>query len=155
MNRSSYVGGLNRRLSTTGTSPIAADGGFGPMDYEDNEEDDNDDNEVGRGLKGKTEVLNPDADPHASSPEGNEGSMGDEFDDFEEGAAVNDFGDFDNGSQPLHNIEHIEPASSKQISHIPLNPFVSSITSVHKIVVPPTLRYIRSELICTTALAPN
>ncbi|MCJ1438505.1 hypothetical protein MMC27_007895 [Xylographa pallens] len=137
VNRSSYFGGLNLRSSTMGTSPIAADGGFGPMDYED-DEDDNDDSEVGRGFNGQTEVLNLDADNHTSSPEDNEGSIGDEFDDFEEGAAVDDFGDFDNESQPLHNIEDLEPASSKQISYIPLNPFplvdFFSLTSLEDII---------------------
>ena len=140
-----------------GTSPIAADGGFGPMDYEDEEEDNNDDNEVGREFDGEMEVLNPDADHHASSPEVNEESIGDEFDDFEEGAAADDFGDFDNGSQPLRNVEDVESASSKQTSYVPLNPFVSNITSKYKIVLIHCPSYtgvyqLRADLYC--ALSP-
>ncbi|MCJ1386876.1 hypothetical protein MMC17_010004 [Xylographa soralifera] len=138
VNRSSYFDGLNPRSSTMGTSPIAADGGFGPMNYEGDEEDGNYHNEVGRGFNGQTKDLNPDADHHESDPEDNEESIGDEFDDFEEGAAVDDFGDFDNGSQPLSRIEDVESASSEQISYIPLNSFplvdFSSLTSLEDII---------------------
>ncbi|MCJ1402075.1 hypothetical protein MMC11_005294 [Xylographa trunciseda] len=121
-----------------GASPIAADGGFGPMDYEYDEEDDNDNDEVDSGFNVQTEIMKPDADHHQSIPEDDEESIGDEFDDFEEGAAVDDFGDFDNGSQPLRNTENVEPVSSKQASHISLNPFplvdFSSLTSLKDIV---------------------
>ncbi|MCJ1296489.1 hypothetical protein MMC34_008055 [Xylographa carneopallida] len=138
VNRSSYFDGLKLRSSTTGTSPIAADGGFGPMDYEDDEEDGNDDNEGGRELNGYTQALDLHAEHLEGSPEDNDESIGDEFDDFEEGAAADDFGDFDDGSQPLRNIEDLDSAASVQISHISLNPFplinFSSLNSLDHII---------------------
>ena len=105
------------------------------MDYEDDEEDGNDDNEGGRELNGYTQALDLHAEHLEGSPEDNDESIGDEFDDFEEGAAADDFGDFDDGSQPLRNIEDLDSAASVQISHISLNPFVSCISSMHKIVL--------------------
>ncbi|MCJ1396434.1 hypothetical protein MMC18_009324 [Xylographa bjoerkii] len=138
VNRSSNFDRLEPRPPAMGTSPIAADGGFGPMDYEYDEEDDNEINEVERGFDGQTEIMNLDADHNESSAEDDEESIGDEFDDFEEGATIDDFGDFDNGPQPLRNLEDVEPASSKQATHVLLNPFplvdFSTLTSLEGII---------------------
>lgn len=70
--------------SPAGASPIAADGGFGPMDYEVFED------EVGGDQGGGT-----DKDVNTDRNEG----FGEEFDDFEAGTEGEEFGDFDEGFQ--------------------------------------------------------
>ena len=162
MIRSSYFDRLEPRSPTIGTSPIAADGGFGPMnnEYEEEEEedDDDDDNEVERRFNDQNETMELHTDHHESSPENDDESMGDEFDDFEEGAAIDDFGDFDDGAQTLGNVEEdVEPASTKQVPHMPSNPFVSSRTLMYKIALfryCSYTKYIDQRLICTATLVP-
>lgn len=60
-------------------SPIAADGGFGPMAYEES-------------TTGPSKSLQTEA---SESDEEADEALGDDFDDFEAGAADEDFGDFD------------------------------------------------------------
>ena len=81
-----------------GVSPIAADGGFGPMDIDEDE----------RGITGSDggdlgEVTGADADE----------GFGEDFDEFEAGAADDDFGDFDEGfEQPSIPDENLGQAQS-------------------------------------------
>ena len=65
-----------------GASPIAADGGFGPMDYEDSEAE---------SVESKQDEANNDTVADAGD------GFGDDFDDFEASAENEDFGDFDEG----------------------------------------------------------
>ena len=106
-------------------SPIAADGGFGPMSYEDSEEESVWSNHDDAGI-----------DTEADTGEG----FGDDFDDFEAGAGDEDFGDFDEGfEQPsITNEEPVEtvPSISSAQSLPPLaSPFVSETLLTIKIVV--------------------
>ncbi|KAK3173739.1 hypothetical protein OEA41_007071 [Lepraria neglecta] len=75
---------VEKKGDVSSASPIAADGGFGPMDDEESEDESagTDNNEA-----------NDDID--AKADEG----FGDDFDDFEAGAENEDFGDFDDGFQ--------------------------------------------------------
>ncbi len=98
-------------------SPIAADGGFGPMDYEDSEDESVE-------SKHDEAVENTDAD----AGEG----FGDDFDDFEAGAENDDFGDFDEGFEhsPITTEEQAEirpHAPSGQSLPPSTSPFVSKI----------------------------
>ena len=64
------------------SSPIAADGGFGPMDADD--------------LEDATTESEHTADQNDDNPPAEvEEGFGDDFDDFEAGAENGDFGDFD------------------------------------------------------------
>ena len=104
-----------------GTSPIAADGGFGPMNYDEDEDGSEDD---------VTEA----ADDHLQGQSEAEEGFGDDFDDFEAGAGDEDFGDFDEGfeqsPEPQTVQESWEPP--KTPAPIPESPFVSSyILAVH------------------------
>lgn len=104
LNRSTRLAFGARRPSLEGASPIAADGGFGPMTYENH------------GDEIAEEKQEMDTDDEA--PEEDDG-FGDDFDDFEAGAGDDDFGDFDAAfEQPPQ-----PPAPA------PESPFVSS--SVH------------------------
>ena len=71
-------------------SPIAADGGFGPMDYEASEDEsvESEHDESGNGME-------------VDAGEG----FGDDFDDFEAGAENEDFGDFDEGFEQPARLE--------------------------------------------------
>jgi hypothetical protein len=90
--RSSYFNEMNQPLIHDATSPIAADGGFGPMDYGEDEEDGDDSAPDNMAEKYKHTTTNDNDEPE-------EDGFGDDFDDFEEGAAEgdDDFGDFDDG----------------------------------------------------------
>ena len=96
-----------------GNSPIAADGGFGPM---------ND-------AYVEDEPIDPDA-TFASKPEGDaKEDFGEDFDEFEAGAVEEEFGDFDEGFQePLsHDDQAPELQNPTNFSRAPslLFPFVS------------------------------
>ena len=97
LNRSTLSMTRQRPPSVIGASPIAADGGFGPMNNEDSEDD-----------------------------EIEEGS-GDDFDDFEAGAVDEDFGDFGEGFQESLSpqMHKSEPTSSDQAHVSSISPFVS------------------------------
>lgn len=88
--------------SQSGQSPIAEDGGFGPMHYE-------------------------------SDDSGNNGGVeedDDGFEEFEEGAEGEDFGDFDDGFQEPEEEEEEESISAPPINPptiISPPPFVSSL----------------------------
>ena len=118
LSRSTRLAFGERRQSLEGTSPIAADGGFGPMNY-DEEEDDSD--EVTKQAKtGAAE------DEESESDEG----FGDDFDDFEAGAGDDDFGDFDEGfQQPTESqTQRAEVEPSKPPAPIVESSFVSGYT---------------------------
>lgn len=107
-----------------GASPIAEDGGFGPMDYGESEEE-----------SVESTYNEASNDRVADGAEG----FGDDFDDFEAGADNDDFGDFDDGfEQPSTSDE--EPAETEppvaSIQSLPpsITPFVSN--------APPTVRLI-------------
>ena len=117
LNRSSYLNHSGRRSSLEGTYPIAADGGFGPMDYdEDGVNDGHCDENQQNGV-----------DTRAAADDEN-AAFGDDFDDFEEGAAADDFGDFDDGVQKPTEPE-LEPEDSPMLSRKAFpsseSPFVS------------------------------
>lgn len=100
LSRSTLSVTTTRPPSTTGNSPIAADGGFGPMNDEDPEDE----------SAGSNVTTN-------SENEIEEG-FGDDFDDFEAGAVDEDFGDFNEEFEK----RGVEPPKSDQV---PVSPFVS------------------------------
>lgn len=109
LSRSTRLAFGARRPSLEGASPIAADGGFGPMTYED------------PGVDETEEKHDTETD---EAPEDDDG-FGDDFDDFEAGAGDDDFGDFDAGfEQPP---ERSEPTPPKPPAPAPESPFVSIV----------------------------
>ena len=100
-------------------SPIAADGGFGPMSYEVSED----------------ESLGSNHDEASNDTEADTGEgFGDDFDDFEAGAENEDFGDFDEGFEqaPIINEEPPEAVSPPPLAQsLPpsISPFVSETLS--------------------------
>lgn len=106
LNRSTLSMTTTRPPSMAGSSPIAADGGFGPMNDEDPEDE------------------TPYSDVNTNTDNDIEEGFGDDFDDFEAGAADEDFGDFNEEfEKPSSPVKHgIEPAISDQA---PISPFVS------------------------------
>ena len=118
-------------------SPIAADGGFGPMNYEESEDE--------------SVESEHDKAPNDTETDANEG-FGDDFDNFEAGAENEDFGDFDEGFEqpPVRDEEPAEtdpPAPSGQSLPPSTSPFVSN--TIRLVVAPPslTLSHILSKLI--------
>jgi hypothetical protein len=110
----STISAPKRRKQSLGGSPIAADGGFGPMDYEESDESDDETANDTHDAK----------DEEAEEAEEAEEGFGDDFDDFEAGAEGEDFGEFDDGfrepEQPQGKAEQpVEPDTSS------LSPFVS------------------------------
>lgn len=102
-----------------GASPIAADGGFGPMDYDegDEEEEQRIDNARQKSAKKEARVEEKEED----------NGFGDDFNDFEDGAATEDFGDFDDGLQEVEEEAEEEPPPSPQKPFAPAHSaFVSS-----------------------------
>ena len=125
-----------RKSLATSSSPIAADGGFGPMVYGDGDEDDEDDEDDGDGdgddeddvavqKKHSYERRTP-TDVPAVTPDGDEpeDEVGDDFDDFEEGAEADDFGDFDDGFQKSEETFQSAPPPKQLVMPTP-PPFVS------------------------------
>ena len=109
VNRSDHI----KRIG--GVSPIAADGGFGPMDVDESEE----------------ETTGSDGDDldEATEADADEG-FGEDFDEFEAGAADEDFGDFDEGFQqpsiPDGDLDQTQPSTLPVHSPQPsISPYVS------------------------------
>ena len=103
--------------SIEAASPIAADGGFGPMDYDESEDD---------SVEMELEYASNDTEA-----DGGEG-FGEDFDEFEAGAENEDFGDFDEGFEqpPLTDEEppKTDPPPPSVLSLPPsTSPFVSKI----------------------------
>lgn len=98
-------------MTMTGASPIAADGGFGPM-------------------KSKAESDQSEADADAIADDGFEEGAGDDFDDFEAGAIDDDFGDFDGDFQQPPSTTNPDPEqASSDATHVSYtSPFVSRFT---------------------------
>ena len=120
LSRSTRLAFGERPPSLEGTSPIAADGGFGPMSYD--EDDDGSE---------KDTIQVEHTTMHGEEPDFNEG-FGDEFDDFEAGAGDDDFGDFDEGFQQPSEPQ-VEPKDVEQPrppAPTPESPFVSSYTLI-------------------------
>jgi len=109
LNRSTRLAFGARRPSLEGASPIAADGGFGPMTYEDHED----------------ETAEEKQDTNTDEESENDDGFGDDFDEFEAGAGDDDFGDFDEGFEQPH--EPPETIPPKPSAPAPESPFVSSI----------------------------
>ena len=96
-------------------SPIAADGGFGPMDYEASEDE---------SVESKHDEAGNDTDAHAGE------GFGDDFDDFEAGSENEEFGDFDEGFEQPPRLDgaaaETDPAAQSGQSLPPSTcPFVS------------------------------
>ena len=121
LSRSTRLAFGERRPSIEGTSPIAADGGFGPMSYDEGEDG-----------SGKDTNQVEHTTMHDEEPEVDEG-FGDEFDDFEAGAGDDDFGDFDEGfqqpSEPQVTPRDVE--QPRPPAPAPESPFVSSDTLIN------------------------
>lgn len=109
LNRSTLSMNRQRPISAMGVSPIAADGGFGPMNNQDSEDESH--------------------EPNTSTNEDDEikEGFGDDFDDFEAGAVDEDFGDFGEGFQedPSSQKHESEPAGSDHVQVTSISPFVS------------------------------
>lgn len=73
-----------KRPKVASASPIAADGGFGPMEPDDSEEDQST-------AETASQTRHPKDTPVTDD------RLGEDFDEFEAGAADEDFGDFDEG----------------------------------------------------------
>lgn len=114
-------------LPIEGASPIAADGGFGPMDYGESEDE---------SVESKHDEA--DNDTEADAGEG----FGDDFDDFEAGAENDDFGDFDEGFEQFQMSEK-EPAETDlpapSVQSLPpsTSPFVSKTCLTIRLIVAP------------------
>ena len=122
LNRSTRLAFGARRPSLEGASPIAADGGFGPMTYDKDEEEEEE------AIVEEVEENSKDANADLEAGNG----FGDDFDDFEAGAGDDDFGDFDEGFQQPSEPSAAEKQTSRQPSApSPVSPFVSS-TYPHK-----------------------
>lgn len=104
-------------MTTTNVSPIAADGGFGPMKSE--------------AIEAESDQSEADADAIADD-EFEEGA-GDDFDDFEAGAIDDDFGDFDEDFQQPASPTNPDPEqASSDAAHVSYtSPFVSNKTDAH------------------------
>lgn len=105
------------RPPVEGASPIAADGGFGPMYYEESEDE---------SVESKHREAGSETEPEADE------DFGDDFDDFKAGAENEDFGDFDEGfEQPSISDEESAdtdpPAPPVQSLPLWTSPFVSKI----------------------------
>ncbi|KAL8797017.1 MAG: hypothetical protein Q9195_000788 [Heterodermia aff. obscurata] len=103
LSRSTSLAFGERRPSLEGTSPIAADGGFGPMSYDEDEDG---------SEKDMNQVEVEQTNTHEEESEFDEG-FGDDFDDFEAGAGDDDFGDFDEGFQQASELQ-VEPKEVEQ-----------------------------------------
>lgn len=99
-------------MTTTSASPIAADGGFGPM-------------------KNEAESDQSETDADAIADDEFEEGAGDDFDDFEAGAIDEDFGDFDEDFQQPPSPTNSDPEqASSDTAHVSYkSPFVSRFTT--------------------------
>ena len=114
---------------TESISPIAADGGFGPMGSDESEED---------STEADVSSIEKHEREHEHAAEEAENAFGDEFDDFEEGDDDEDFGEFDEmpNQKSIPQIADAVPVSTFDI------PFVSST----KATTPPLQGYDADEL---------
>ena len=145
-NRSSHINRLAPHSPTEGASPIAADGGFGPMHYDDDDEDeddeeyDEDDNDE-QPIPHRQEREQAQIEAFKDSPIDDEEAedIGDDFDDFEQGeeATDEDFGDFDDGFQEP--AETSAPDPPKQSQPVPITSLVSRTHSKSSFSNPRTL----------------
>ena len=119
VNRSTRLAFGARRPYLEGTSPIAADGGFGPMFHSNDDEEAEEEQQ----QQEDEEEISKDANADLEAGDG----FGDDFDDFEAGAGDDDFGDFDEGFQQPSGPSAAEKQTSPQPSApSPVSPFVSS-----------------------------
>lgn len=113
VNRSPISQVRQREPLMKGNSPIAADGGFGPMGDEDSEDESND----------------PDVGPNSDIEVDAKEDFGEDFDDFEAGAMDEEFGDFDEGFQDPPPSKGHAPEAQKSANFDPTPssafPFVS------------------------------
>ena len=110
-----------------GASPIAEDGGFGPMDYEGSEEE---------------SIESPHNEAGNETLVDGGGGFGDDFDDFEAGADNDDFGDFDDGfEKPSTSDEEAAetdpPAPSVHFLPPSTSSFVSKALPIIKLIATP------------------
>ena len=141
--RSSHINRLTPHSPTEGASPIAADGGFGPMHYDEDEdeeeydEDDNDEQSIPH--RQEREEAQIEAPNHRLTDDKDTEDIGDDFDDFEEGeeATDEDFGDFDDGFQEP--VETSAPDPPKQSQPSPITSLVSRTHSKSSISSPRTV----------------
>ena len=127
-NRSSHINRLAPHSPTAEASPIAADGGFGPMHYdeesdeEESDEDDSDEQPIPHRQEEEAHIEAPNDTP---TDDKDAEDIGDDFDDFEEGeeAMDEDFGDFDDGFQEP--AETSAPDPPKQSQPVPITSLVS------------------------------
>ena len=119
VNRSKHLEKKSRQPGLEGASPIAADGGFGPMNYDDSED----------------ESAQSDTGEDPDTVEvGDEEGFGEDFDNFEAGGEDEDFGDFDEGfeqaSVPEEPPGRSEPPSPPVQTLPPsISPFVSVLNT--------------------------
>lgn len=131
-----------------GVSPIAADGGFGPMVDEESEDEIATTDDDG---------ARDEADSHAGE------GFGDDFDDFEAGAENEEFGDFDDGfqqaSESNEEDEKIErPPSLIQTLPPSTSPFVSKSMKFSSLFlfIPLAVHVVRLKLLMMTCFqAPS
>ena len=122
LNRSTRLAFGARRPSLEGASPIAADGGFGPMTYDKDKEKEEEDMEHVEHVE-DVEENSGDANADLEADDG----FGDDFADFEAGAGDDDFGDFDDGfQQPSEPSAAEKQAPTQPSAPSPVSPFVSS-----------------------------
>lgn len=131
---------LAQTLPVSGRSPIAADGGFGSMDFEGVSDDDSDDSEPG--YRDKISIEKAEAESQEATnddTDDDDDGFGDDFDDFEEGEKGDDFDNFDDGfddgfQEPEEVSEPIPPPKSTISSISP--PFVSRDSILHMNTLP-------------------
>lgn len=122
INRSAFAQTRQQESPIKDSFPIAADGGFGPM---------NDENS-------KDKPDDPKENSNSNTVVREMEDFGEDFDDFEAEAVDEDFGDFDEVSQESsYPVNENEPepqtsASSGQAPFSPKFPFVSSSTGRHE-----------------------
>ena len=125
IDRPSYFDEIGHVPLAKGTSPIAPDGGFGPMHYsEDDDEDDEDEDDEDQ-IKEEEEEHNQDEhevedrNSVGENEDEEDGGFGDDFDDFEEGAQAEDFEDFEDEFQQPGKPEQIPPVRQAVTSIAP------------------------------------
>lgn len=114
LNRFSLAQPKRRKSTIDSTSPIAADGGFGPMDEEESE-DESDMTTFETDKSAKLDI--------------NDG-IGEDFDDFEAGGDE-EFGDFDEGFQHPDEEPEAPELSIPPVQSLvpPTSPFVSNVNA--------------------------
>ncbi|MCJ1309481.1 hypothetical protein MMC25_003141 [Agyrium rufum] len=131
----SYFHQTIQRSSMGSASPVAADGGFGPMDYDEDDEDD----EEQEGKDDKQDTFEGGYIPPKQHNDSSkvESGFGDDFDEFEEGGAEDDFGDFDEGFQGADDWqENDEPVKSppRSTAAVVESPFtLLDFTNIHSL----------------------